>query len=160
MNIIFSLPNSNDVELIYETYRMDEEPDSPSISFSEISDEEKARIIQQYQIYFQVVTCNGDKVGWVTVINRATDLEINLGFGLFEDYRGRGLMASIIREATKNILSLDGEKKLTSSTRVGNFAAIKSLERAGFLLVGNVERPPVGKWTKPIVYSRFEFNRD
>lgn len=153
MGLLFFAPNADDVESIYESYRLDCEPDSPTRPFVDICGDEKEKLIQGYQRFFQAVVCNGHKVGWITVIDRDSDPEINVGFGLFREFRGKKLMAKIVHCAARNIIAKGTNKKITAGARIENIAAIKTLERAGFVQERTIERSPIGKWTSPIIYT-------
>lgn len=159
MDIIFLVPNADDVETIYESYRMDDEPDAPTLPFVDICVKEREKLIQGYQRFFQVVVCNHNKVGWITVIDRDSDPEINLGFGLFREFRGQRLMAKIVHLAARNIIASGTNKKITAGVRVENIAAMRTLESAGFVHERFIEHPPIGKWTTPIAYTHHVYGK-
>jgi RimJ/RimL family protein N-acetyltransferase len=157
MRFIFFAPNADDVESIYESYRLDCEPDSPTHPFVDICLAEKEKLIQGSERFFQVVVRNGQKVGWITVIDRDSDPEIKVGFGLFREFRGKKLMAQIVHCAAKNIIAKGTNKRITAGARMENIAAIKTLERAGFVQERAIERSPLGKWPTPIIYTYHVF---
>ncbi|MBK7962169.1 MAG: GNAT family N-acetyltransferase [Bdellovibrionales bacterium] len=157
MNIHLSIPDEAEVEAIYEAYRIVAEPDSPVICYKDLNQADREKIVRGYQRFFRSANCDGQTVGWITIIDRESDPDVNLGFGLFPEFRGRGLMAQIIRHSMKEILPRLRDRKLTAGARVDNLAAIRTLEKAGFVLVGMTEQPPTGRWQSSIRYSRFMF---
>lgn len=156
MEIQFISPSAEDVKSVYETYRLAGEPDSPIVPFENLSEAEKTGIVNGYQRVIQIAICAEQKVGWITVINRNNEPEINLGFGLFTEFRGKSLMTKIIRRAAKDT-SQKHTRKISAEARVDNIAAIKTLENADFIQMGVTEQSPSGKWKEPVKYMRFVF---
>ncbi|MBL7672459.1 MAG: hypothetical protein JNM39_18415 [Bdellovibrionaceae bacterium] len=99
MNIHLSIPDEAEVKAIYEAYRIVAEPDSPVICYKDLNQADREKIVRGYQRFFRSANCDGQTVGWITVIDRESDPDVNLGFGLFPEFRGRGLMAQIIRHS-------------------------------------------------------------
>lgn len=60
---------------------------------------------------------------------------VEIGYGLHEAYRGRGLMAEAVRALTSWALAQDGVRAVAAETEKGNGPSRRVLERCGFLLV-------------------------
>ncbi len=159
IEVAFFLPDESDAIRIHETYREDGEPDSPLRPFTELSEIEKCAVIKNHSKKFQVASVNRVKVGWVSFSEKSGGAEINVGFGLFKEYRGRAMGQIMLGHAVK-IAGIQYPKgELIARTRVENTAAVKTLGRAGFTQEGFEEFPPIAKWPNPIVYSRHRFKR-
>lgn len=156
MEIHFASPNHDDIKKIYETYRIANEPDSPTAPFENLSDIEIKAITDSYPRVMQIAVYNEQKVGWITIINRNTEPEINLGFGLFPEFRGKGLMSKIIRLTAMNTAQKQ-IKKISAEARTENIAAVKTLERAGFIPKRIINRPLPREGKESIQYTHFVF---
>ena len=158
MNIIFDIPTDDDVINIYQTYLSDGEPDSPTVPFEKLSVEEQNNVKEKYKKFMRTSRFDSQKVGWITVVDRSDTSTINLGFGLFQEFRGKRMMGQIIKAAISYIKDNYSNKKITAGARLENFPAIKSLENAGFKMVGTETMPPVEGWPGPVEYSIHEYS--
>ncbi|MHB0995045.1 MAG: GNAT family N-acetyltransferase [Elusimicrobiales bacterium] len=146
-----------DLVRIYETYRACNEPDSPAVPFADLGGEKGRQVLGRLRGINSVVSVNGEKAGFISIVEEKDG--INFGFGLFSEYRGRGLMAGIVREAGRYIAARHAGKKITSSTRKGNVAAQKSLLAGGFVPIGSEMKPAAGAYGEPTEYVVFAYER-
>lgn len=156
MEVHFARPNQDDVKKIYETYRIANEPDSPTTPFENLSETEIKEITDSYPRVMQIAIYNEQKVGWITIINQDTEPEINLGFGLFREFRGKGLMSKIIHKAIQDT-SQKQTKKISAEVRTENIAAFKTLKSAGFIPNRTIDRPWPREGKESIQYTHFVF---
>lgn len=157
MQINFQIPEKEDIELIYQTYLNDHEPDSPSIPFDQLDDKQLNDLFKRYKKFVRVVKMNNEKVGWITIIEKQNEEAINLGFGLYKQYRGTGIIVSILEKSIDYVQEYYPSKTITAATRSKNIAALKSLERAGFNKVSTEKRPPIGNFLNKIEYINFRY---
>lgn len=67
------------------------------------------------------------------------DAAVEIGYGLAEPYRGRGLGTELVAAFSHTLLREDGVRRIVAQTHAGNMASRRVLERAGF-----VPEPPNG----------------
>lgn len=150
-------PNDSQIKLIYESYRVACEPDSPSVCFDDLTQDQVVKTINNMKKVSKIVEINGQEVGFVTVYDLDSRPSINLGFGIFEPFRGKGLIVPIIKETVQYIKNHFPRKPITAATRSTNIAAIKGLEKAGFQRTHTELKPPIGRFKEPIEYVCFEY---
>ena len=59
--------------------------------------------------------------------------EVEIGFGLAEEARGKGHGTELVRALSELLLSRHGVERIVASTDVANVASRRVLERAGFV---------------------------
>ncbi|MCX5792942.1 MAG: hypothetical protein NTY45_12125 [Elusimicrobia bacterium] len=158
MEIGFIEPSEADVVRIYEDYRMCNEPDSPVIPFASLAEERRLKIAARLKVIERIVLLDKEKAGFITIVDE--EAGFNFGFGLFKEFRGRGLMARIIRAAGVYLKVHCQGKPVTAATRKENTAAIRSLLAGGFVQIGYETKPPCGTYAGPVEYVTFKWNRD
>ncbi len=155
MEIEFIEPSDGDVVRIYEAYRVCGEPDSPAVPFASLAEGQRLKIAGRLKGINRVVRLNKEKAGFITIVDEGNGF--NFGFGLFKEFRGRGLMAQIIRAAGGYFKAHCSGKPVTAAARKENIAAIRSLLAGGFALTGSGTKPPIGAYTGPIEYAAFKW---
>lgn len=156
-DIKFIEPSEDDVVRIYEDYRLCGEPDSPGVPFAALTDERRQAVKGRLRTINRIVALDGEKAGYISIVDEGTSY--NFGFGLFKEFRGRGLMGAVIRAAGKYFAEHCKGKPVTSATRKDNAAAIRSLLAGGFIRTGSAVRPPLGAYAGPIEYVEFKYKR-
>ncbi len=129
MKVVFTTPSDSMAERIYESYRMDGEPDAPSEPINKLNTEEKEKWIHGIKTVSRIISLDGNEIGFITIINRYN--QVNLGFGVFQEYRKRGYMTAVIPEAVSFIKSMFPDSEIYSSVEVSNEPARKVLIRSG-----------------------------
>ncbi len=94
MKVVFTTPSDSMAERISESYRMDGEPDAPSEPINKLSTEEKEKWIHGIKTVSRIISLDGNEIGFITIINKYN--QVNLGFGVFQEYRKRGYMTAVI----------------------------------------------------------------
>jgi GNAT superfamily N-acetyltransferase len=142
---------------IYESYRLDQEPDSPRVPFHALSVAYQREYIQFCQTWRKLIILDTDAVGYLYVRPTVDDQrqvieEAYISFGLFRDFRGQGLMSKLLRQLVPELHTTIPTRWLTASTRVEHWAAMMTLLQAGFGDIGSFSLPPRGKYIAPIRY--------
>lgn len=153
MKIEFSDIGAEEAARIYESYRLDNEPDSPRVPFAQLDAARQAAVVGRLKEMQKLVKADNEPVGFITLNDEGES--VNFGFGLFSEFRGKGLMREIIKAAAGLFHSLYPGRLIKSSTRLDNIAAIRSLEAGGFVRSGTETRPPCGGYESPVEYAVF-----
>ena len=139
MEVSLSVPNDNDIISVYECYRLDGEPDSPKQPFDELPHNEQQKWINSLHRMVSMIILDGVIVGWISIIPEA-ELETNLGFGLFKEFRGKRLMSRILPTLLSQIYCKLPNHRLTSGAQCCNLSAIRTLEKAGFQYIEIIKK--------------------
>lgn len=73
-----------------------------------------------------------DAVGQVGTTGEVEEGAVEIGYGLNEDARGRGLATEAVEALVAHLLARPGVDRVTAETSVANLASQRVLERAGF----------------------------
>jgi RimJ/RimL family protein N-acetyltransferase len=150
-------PADADVVAIYETYRLDREPDSPQTPFQDLPASDQQAVVARLKATQFLIRVDGRMVGFVSPTVQPGQM-LNLGFGLFAELRGQGLMARVLPVILQQLRQIYPEQQLVASTRLANQAAMKTLTRAGFRPTTVVLMPPIGAYHDPIPYQQFIYD--
>ncbi|MCL6472861.1 MAG: GNAT family N-acetyltransferase [Firmicutes bacterium] len=77
-----------------------------------------------------------DKEDWIPIAQVRLHADGEISFSVAKDYRGKGLAARIIINAIEFAKSCFPVNCIVAKVKKDNLASIKSLERAGFNLIG------------------------
>jgi RimJ/RimL family protein N-acetyltransferase len=83
-----------------------------------------------------LVLLDGTVVGDCGTHGEAQGGEIEIGYGLAEPYRGRGLGGELVRGLSRHLLRQPDVRRVVASTDPANLPSRRALERAGFRLEG------------------------
>jgi len=153
--IILSKPTNEDIFNIYESYRKQNEPDSPTIDYLNLSEKALEDVRMKFKKHVYVTIVDLQKVGWVTFL--IEDDAVNLGFALFKEFRGKRLMTQIIKKAICDFETNFPEKAIICSTREENIPAVKTIIKAGFTRVGTSMRSFNENSEKKTLYIDFKY---
>lgn len=102
MIILFKKPVSmNDFKVIHDCYFMSGEPDAPMKPFDDLTPEEKERICSFSARNSELVFCQRNVVGFITVVEIEEGL--NLGGALLPKYQGRELVRRCFKKNVENL---------------------------------------------------------
>src|SRR3989339_1219324 len=130
-NLKLITPPEEYIPTIYEVYRRQENPSSEP--FASCDQAKQRRIIFNMQKFFKVVVLDEQYVGWVTAIDGEGDTHISISFYLYDQFRGKGHMAEILKIHLAEVREINQNKVLKAGTLKNNIPAQKTLERAGFI---------------------------
>ena len=150
-------PADADAVVIYETYRLDREPDSPQAPFHELSASERQAVAARLKATQFLICVDGRMVGFVSPTVQPGPM-LNVGFGLFAAFRGQGLMAQVLPAILGGLRQAYPAHQLVASTRLANQAAMTTLIRTGFRPTTVVHMPPIGEYDDPFPYQQFVYD--
>jgi RimJ/RimL family protein N-acetyltransferase len=156
MIVSLTPPTDADAVVIYEAYRHEREPDSPPVPFHELPASDQQTVVARFKATLFLICVDGQVVGFVSPTVQPGQT-LNLGFGLFAEFRGQGLMARVLPAILRDLRRIYPEHQMVASTRLGNHAALKTLTRAGFRSMTVVQMPPIGAYHDPILYQQFVY---
>ena len=122
------------VERLYESYRSDGKPDAPAVPFHKLNDTAQEKWLSNLKTVSRIVSVDSIEVGYITIINR--NKQINLGFGIFPEFRNQGYMTKIVPEAISLIKSKFPNTEIFSSVEQTNEPAKRILIKSGFKFFG------------------------
>lgn len=67
--------------------------------------------------------------------------QINLSYGIFKEWRGRGLAVRAVNLICKYLHATSGEKQMILRVRPANSSSIRVAEKAGFSYIGTFDEP-------------------
>lgn len=134
-------PQEKDIPTIYEVWRQEES--SSSSCWNDLSLLDKARSITSIQKFFIAAYQGKTLLGWVTKIDREIENEINVGFYLLPEHRGKKLMSKILKKVVHTSGFRVGHKQITGSTSINNKSAIVTFETAGFREITNFSKDEI-----------------
>ena len=108
--------------------------------FRELPAKIQAFLTARKKIVGKAALVNGARVGWVFISPKPELQAIHVGFALFPEFRGKGLMKPIVADRIARFLTEEfpameksfPQRTLTAITDPANAAAIKTLEACGF----------------------------
>jgi RimJ/RimL family protein N-acetyltransferase len=103
---------------------------------------------------YLAVEADGARAGWVTW-RRAGPYAVEIGAGLFPEYRGRGIGTEAQAQLVDYLFTTTTVHRLQAGTEVGNIAEQRALERVGFRREG-VQRGlyfRAGEWRDSVMYG-------
>jgi len=78
-----------------------------------------------------MVRRGGLVIGGIGFHGAPRDGEVEIGFGIAEEWRGRGLGAEAVTAFVRYAFTLPGVRRVQAETDPGNEASVRTLERAG-----------------------------
>lgn len=111
-------------------------------SFRDMPQEIQNRFIERMKVAGKVIVINTEKIGWIFISPKPDLKQIDIGYALFPEFRGKGLMKSILNERISIFVENEfpaikdkfPERELTATTEVTNIASVKTLMACGFTL--------------------------
>jgi len=85
-------------------------------------------------------TCRGSS-SWRAIHHASTgfDGRVEIGYGVAEQFRGRGFATAAVRKRGRLALAAPGVVEVYAETAVGNASSRRIVEKAGFLHIGRSE---------------------
>lgn len=153
------------VELAYEDYRAAGLDDSPTRPFQALSQAEKENEIRRCKAFRRVIVVDGEQVGWIGIRPRLEERRIHVGFALFAEFRGKGLMKHVLRERLELFVREEypaisdrfPSREIFATTAPTNVASQRTLLACGFFKVDEVleiEDSPDARLLPAVIFLR------
>ena len=81
---------------------------------------------------------DGQHVGDLSFTGRRADGSAEIGYGILEEYRGRGYASEAVEAAVAWALEQSGVRRVEAETEPGNFRSRRVLEKCGFVPTGTI----------------------
>lgn len=133
-NFSFLAVDSDFIQKVYECVRNDAHADAWSRPFFELSEAERQEFTMRQEKVSRCIRVENQDIGWIA-LSRKDDGTAHIAYGLFPEFRGKGLMQSAINQYLSTQvkdLQAAGFLKIIASVLPENLASIHTLESIGF----------------------------